>query len=114
MFIIRDGWTETDEFPGQHWIPKFKFTFRPALHERVVEYREAVKSGGTPKSTVNEQIKFLKEHLTSWEVKKEKDGPNLQTNDDEVYKMLPSPVFDFIWSCIAGYGPDRWSEAAKN
>lgn len=113
-FIIRDGWTETDEFPGQHWMGKFKFTYRPALHDRVTEYRETVKSGGSAKATVIEQRRFLKEHLVSWEIQDSPDGAPLKTTDDNVYVHLPAPIVDFIWGCIAGYGPDRWKDAVKN
>lgn len=112
-FVIRDGFTETDKFPGQSWIPPFSFTYRPALHDRVIEYREAVRNA-TAKTIVAEQIKFLKEHLVSWEILGEQGGTPLPTTDDNSYKGIPEPVITFMWSCVSSYGPDRWKETAKN
>ena len=104
FIIIRDGYTEEDEFPGKHWIPAFRFKYRPALPQRVYEYLKTAKPSG--KETMRENVALVKEHLISWEVENEK-GEMMSVMDDSVYARLPSVCLDYMVDCICSYGPSR-------
>jgi len=110
-FVIRDGYTETDEFPGQHWIPKFKFSYRPVLSDRYYEYRAVPKENG--KQVFQENAKLIREHLVSWDVTDEA-GMQLDFKDSKVLARVPPPVIAFIVDCLCSYGPDRAKLDAKN
>lgn len=111
--LIRDGYTQTDEYKSQGHIPAFKFTYRPGLPERVYDYRAMDRSNG--KAAIRESSKLIMEHAVSWNVTDDKNEPVAISVD--VLKRVPAPAIDFMVACICGYGPDReWNmeDAAKN
>jgi hypothetical protein len=103
-FIIRDGWTEEDTFPGSHWIDPLKFKYRPCLTMRFYEYQEAEKD--TSKKLFNANIKLIQEHLVSWDVT-DKNGVELPFTDDKIWTRIPHQIITYMRDCITGYGPNR-------
>ncbi len=111
--LISDGYTVEDEFPGQHWIPKFKFKFRPAVPQRSTEYFHVIR-GGSASEKCKERAKLMKEHLVSWEVENDRDDAVADFKKDEVLAKTPDPVIEFITTCITNYGPTHGRDDSKN
>lgn len=112
MPSINDGYTITDTFPGQGWMPPFTFAYRPAMNARVNDYRESIKNVPAKTATAK-QIEFLKEFLTNWD-RTDVQGNPLSLTDDMAFQTLSDAAMTYMWSAVAGWGQDSWSKTAKN
>jgi len=102
---ITDGFTETDEYPGSHWIPKIKFSYRPALSTRQAEWRGVMETArGIAERAEN--VKLCKEHLVNFDIT-DANGQPFQPTDDKVYDRIPLQVIDYMAAAIVSAGPRR-------
>lgn len=86
--MIRDGYTAIDYFPGEAWIRRFEFSYRPALPVVSQEFRDAVSLATVGARVVAEYADFLKTHVAT---------PTI------IAKDTPMVVLKFIAGCVCGY-----------
>src|ERR1017187_9775815 len=95
-YVIRDGFTQEDTFPGGHWMEPLKFSYRPCLPERFYEFQAADKTTG--KKAMKERSALITECLFSWDVTDDK-GIEMKVTDETV-RRLPPVIIQYIVDCI--------------
>lgn len=107
--LIRDGYTLEGLIPARPGLHgELRFSYRPALPERVVEYLRADKS--TAAKEVGAAVKLLGEHLVSWDA----EEPLTPEGAPGLLRRLPHPVLTALVDHVTGYSATDWAAREKN
>ena len=108
---IADGYTLSGKIPALANVwPEVRFTYRPALPERVYDYLRQARDSG--KAQMGAIVKLLTEHLVSWSV--EDEVGNERPITGEVLRRLHAPIIDRLVDAICSYTPAEAEADAKN
>lgn len=109
-FLIRDGFTLEGLVPARPGLHgEVRFSYRPAIPERVGEYLKADASTA-PKELAN-HVKLLLEHLVSWDV--EENGQPVPL-DAAALRRVPHGALQVLLNHVTGYTATDWGEREKN
>ena len=104
--LIRDGYTLDGKIPAKPGLHgEVKFSYRPALPERVVEFLRADTS--TPVRELANTIKLLSEHLVAWDEECDPTSP-------ETLRRVPHSALQLLVNHVTGYSATDWAEREKN
>lgn len=114
MAVYYDGYTMDGEFKGQYDFPPFKFRYRPAVLERVLEHYRRNGAATTPAAQAKNITDLLVEHVVDMDVQFKRPDREPEQADAKLpstYLKLPEPVLLCLVNYVTGY--QGWGEDAK-
>ena len=108
--LLLDGYSLDFVIPARGPWPALKARYRPALYQRLAEYRAAIRDADAAK-TVTEMAKFVKGQMVSWDVA---GASGLMPCTEENIAKLPAPYIDELVAAVSGYMVQEQVSDAKN